>query len=439
MAEQDRPAGAGEDTTTPSVEQIVAVLGQAAGGDLGARVAVDPAAVSHPNALLANMLNSFLGDLADRGVAGAEGSEPPRAGADAAALARLSHELRIPLSTVIGMTTVLADGVLDPMQREAVDVIGRSAEHLLEVVDEILETRGGQTGELELELRDFDVRGLLRDTIDHAAARGVISAGVDVMADLDSVVPSRLSGDVTRLRQALGQLLDHVLRHDEPTAVRVSAGGRALDGERFELSIAVHGNGRAGVEAGDARSLPAGARRIAEAMGGDIGFDGGTGGGARVSVPLALAADAAAAVAQEPRAGKNLRVLIVEDHPLNRRVALHLVERMGHEARTATNGAEALEALELGTFDLVLMDVEMPVMDGLQATRRIRGRWLDERPVVIAMTANVMPGDRQRCLDAGMDDYIAKPIRPETLRETLERWSGGVAGAGRLTPLGALV
>ncbi len=365
--------------------------------------------------------------------------------ADAAARARLaflamvSHELRTPLNAIIGGLDLIGEAPLDEEQRRHLRMIGGSAEALLRIIGDILDLAGLESGKVALERGPFDASALLADTLESFRAQAE-AKGLTLDLDAAGLAPGWIESDAARIRQMLVNLVGNALKFTAQGGVRVAA--RRLPGPVLEITVEDTGPGlseadrerlfepflragRAGRDSLGGTGLGlAICRRIAEALGGTVEATSATQGGARFEIRLPVrdatppAAPAAATEAPPPRHG---RLLVVDDLPTNRVVAAAHLRRAGHSVDVAASGAAALEALRGATYDIVFMDLLMPEMDGLEATRALLAL-PGPPPVVLGLTAAGLNEVRDECLAAGMRDVLAKPITGPKLREAAARW-----------------
>jgi two-component system, sensor histidine kinase len=357
-------------------------------------------------------------------------------------LAMMSHELRTPMNGVLGMAHALGTTRMDAHQQDYVRTLIRSGDGLMAILNDILDLSKIEAGRLEIEDGAFDLRDLVERSCElwrQAAQEKGLALVLDVAPD----APRWIKGDALRVRQIVLNLLSNAVKFTAAGEVRVQL-KRGADAAGFVLSVADTGSGispqvqetlfqpfaQADVSiarrhGGTGLGLSI-CRQLARLMGGEIALQSSAGQGACFTVALPaseVAAPPAHASAAQPRGlSAGLRVLVVDDNPTNRAVARALLEAVGVDLDLACDGAEALAALRVQPFDAVLMDVHMPVMDGIEAVARIRrGEAGDPQRPVIALTADAMAGERERLLNLGFDDYLSKPINPTELIAALAR------------------
>jgi signal transduction histidine kinase/DNA-binding NarL/FixJ family response regulator len=355
-------------------------------------------------------------------------------------LATMSHEIRTPMNGVLGMLDLILRGETDPAQRERATIARDCARHLLAIVNDILDLSKLEANRITLTPAPADVHALAADVV-ALMATGVADRDIDVSASVGPDVPRTLFCDATRLRQVLMNLVGNAVKFTETGAVAVTLGYRPQDG-RLEVAVRDTGVGipeeakrllferfaqvespmtrqRGGTGLGLAIS-----RQLVELMGGEIAVESvaGLGSTFRFWIPAPPAAGLADPGPAAPLHLPPARVLVAEDNPTNRQILAAYLAMAGHAAEMVTNGLEALAAARDGAFDLVIMDVHMPVLDGLAATARIRAL---EGPAaaipIIALTASAMDGDREHCLAAGMTEYVTKPVSLEALCAAMAR------------------
>jgi signal transduction histidine kinase/ActR/RegA family two-component response regulator len=462
------------------IQALTAAANVMARGDLTAKVRVEGdgelAVLGHSFNSMARTMEALVESAKLEARAAARAAE-----AKSAFLATMSHEIRTPLNGILGFSEELLDSDVRGAQREHVELVHSSGMHLKRIIDAVLDYSQLEAGRNRIERAPFRLHKSIQRTIE-PLRQTASKKGLELTAGIEADVPEVVIGSKVRFEKVLQVLIENAVRFTDQgrVAVRVALEAGSAAEALVSLSVRDTGIGIAPEDLGriftpfvqlqsrtDGRAGGSGlglaiARDLAEQMDGSLEAESELGFGttfvltlefalpapgsseppenpeapprtppepaALASAPRALPSRAGIAWQSPLRAGK--RVLVVEDNPVNQRVATLLLQKAGLEHEVAKDGEQALEVWRKGSFDLILMDCRMPVMDGFEATRRIRAAEAERgggRIPILALTANTMEGDRETCLDAGMDAFIGKPFSAETLLVAVDRWLEGRA------------
>jgi PAS domain S-box-containing protein len=365
-------------------------------------------------------------------------------------LAKMSHEIRTPMNAIIGFAHLLTRSCLEPAQQDKLGKIDGAAQHLLAILNDILDFSKIEAGKLQLETNDFALRPLLDNVLSYTGEK---AAGKDLAlkVEVDPASPYYVRGDALRLQQVLLNFTGNAVKFTERGSVTLSVRLLETKGSGLLLKFEISDTGigippeklpdlfRPFEQADNSYTRRYGGtglglainRQLVSLMGGEVGVSSTPGVGSQFWFTARLGCSEASAGTMMPagdsgtcleRQYRGLRLLVAEDEPMNREILVELLNETGLQVDVVKNGVEAVHMAERQHYDLILMDMQMPELDGLAATRAIRQLPDGAAIRIVALTANAFDSDRTRCLEAGMDDHIAKPVNPQALYASLRKW-----------------
>ncbi len=375
-------------------------------------------------------------------------------------LANMSHEIRTPMNGVIGMAGLLLEGRLPEQEKKYVEIIRTSGENLLTIINEILDFSKIEAGKMTLEYEEFGLIECIKDVFDLLSYQAN-NKGIDLYYSIDDTVPNFLYGDVSRLRQILVNLANNSIKFTEKGKINIHVKELSLQEENLSLQFSICDTG-CGIPKdkidkvfdpfSQAHNLGGGTglglsicQKLVQMMNGTIWCYNNDNEGCTFSFTMNIKASQSKSndlpkkeyfgkFNQSWRQNKQnidyklaikapLRILVAEDNMVNQAIIKHILDYFGYRPDIVGNGLEVLKALEQNSYDMIFMDVRMPEMNGLEATKAIINKWpADKRPKIIAMTAQALPEDLDQCIAVGMDDYVTKPITLETVYNILGKW-----------------
>lgn len=364
-------------------------------------------------------------------------------------LANMSHEIRSPMNGVLGLSKLLLQSDLNDEQKDMLEVMSNSGENLIQIINDILDYSKIEAGQIELENIDFNLKKVT-DTIFHLLNFKAVEKGIEFKIEIDDMVPENLIGDSFRLNQILMNLANNAIKFTQEGSVTISIKCLEKKNEQVTLFFAIKDTGigisadaqtklfREFTQSNSTISREFGgtglglaiSKNLTNLMGGKISLQSQLGVGSDFMVELNFdykEKQATMIDEQNTNIPSEISILVAEDNPINQKVVTMTLKIMGLKCEIAKNGLEAFEMYKEKRHQIILMDMQMPVLDGISATEKIRGfenlETIDDPAFIVALTANAFIEDKQRCIEAGMNDFISKPFKEEALRKVLNQAS----------------
>jgi PAS domain S-box-containing protein len=358
-------------------------------------------------------------------------------------LANMSHEIRTPMNGVLGMASLLSKTSLDVKQREMLDIINSCGYGLLTVLNDILDFSKIEAGKMDIERKPFHLKKCVEESAFLLSSKAS-QKYIELSYGIENGLPEFFLGDVTRIKQILVNFISNAVKFTNEGEVDINVSSRKIDNNRFQIKFIVRDSGIGISEKNKEKLFQAFSQadtsitrsfggtglglvisaKLASYMGGLVYVDSELGRGSTFTLEIPLEATVGTLNPAHDNQRKfnesfgvdyPLRILVVEDNMMNQRIAKMMLKKLGYECELANNGAVALDLIGERKYDFIFMDMQMPIMDGVTATRKIVQNYGIERPIIVAMTANVLQEDREKCFSAGMDEFITKPISVEKL------------------------